>query len=442
MALYPTPHVRPGARRKPHRRAWARSLRALSALPCAMVLSHSALAQTTASGTMIMAAPAPASAPAQIPPAGAIHGVADALPPAPAEPGAHGNMLHLPAHVTIEHPTMPELPVIPPPRHIQVAVYSGPTASTQITPVSVPPQQSSANNPGAAQATANSGATANATAPQAPTPGPTHAANALPSSPGLLPAPRIDPSIGNAPQPPEASGAQSATPAPSSAAFGENGNGSGNGSGQPVPSGNPNDLIRATAAQFLRQQTTGLPGTVTVDVSPISPRGLAPCDALEAFLPPGAQLWGQTSVGVRCVGVKPWTLYLQAHISVNATYFVAGRDIAPGQTIAASDLSPRQGDLTKLPRSVVTDLSQIVGKSSLERVGPGMLLRQDMVRAVVLVQAGQSVRLVVEGPGFTISYEGNAVSNAAAGQAVQVRTPSGQVISGIVKDRETVDVQM
>ncbi len=436
MALYPTPHVRPGARRKPHRRAWARRLRALSALPCAIVLSHSALAQTTASGTMIVAAPAPASAPTPAPPAGAIHGVADALPPAPTAPGAHGNMLHLPAHVTIEHPTMPELPVIPPPRHIQVAVYSGPTASTQITPVSVPPQQSAESRPGAAQATANTGASAYATAPQAPMASQTQTANALPSSPGLLPAPRIDPSIGNAPQPPEASGAQSAPPGPASAAFG------GNGSGQPVPSGNPNDLIRATAAQFLRQQTTGLPGTVTVDVSPISPRGLAPCDALEAFLPPGAQLWGQTSVGVRCVGVKPWTLYLQAHISVNATYFVAGRDIAPGQTIAASDLSPRQGDLTKLPRSVVTDLSQIVGKASLERVGPGMLLRQDMVRAVVLVQAGQSVRLVVEGPGFTISYEGNAVSSAAAGQAVQVRTPSGQVISGIVKDRETVDVQM
>ncbi len=429
MALHPTPQSCLGARRKPHRNAWTRSLCALLTLSCAIALPHPTWAQTTASGTMIPAAPANA------PPASTIHGVADALPKAPAEPGTGGNMLHLPAHVMIEHPTMPELPVIPPPHHIQVTVYSGPTApiaSTQITQVSVLPQPPATSNFMSGQATANAGIAPEAATNAAPR---ALAANTPPASPGLLPEPRIDPSIGDAPLQPESAAPRptppALTPAPTIS-----------GPGQPIPSVNPNDAIRATAAQFLRQQTTGLPGTVTIDVSPIAPHGLASCDALEAFLPPGAQLWGRTSVGVRCVGAKPWTLYLQARISVNATYFVAGRDIAPGQTIAASDLAPRQGDLTNLPRSVVTDLAQVVGKASLEHVGPGMLLRQDMARAVVLVQAGQSVRLVVQGAGFTISYEGSALTSAAAGESIKVRTPSGQVISGVVRDRETVDVQM
>jgi len=435
MALYPTPHARFGGRRKPHRPKAVAGWCALLALGTGLLMSTpGAEAQTTASGTMITSAPAATMAPAAgtAPPAGTIHGVADAQAKTPAAPGSGGNMLHMPAHVVVEHPTMPELPVIPPPHHIQVAVYSGPTtaaASTQITPVSVNPQATAVSPVVGSQSTSTTAQahTANTTA------------SAPANSPGLLPEPRIDPTIGDAPEAPAQTGTSSGSPAPAATQTVAPTIG---GTDPTMPSGNPNDVIRSVAEQFLKQQTSGLPGTVTVTVSPVAPHGLASCDAMEAFLPPGAQLWGHTSVGVRCVGAKPWTLYLQARISVNATYYVAGHEIEPGQTIAAGDLSPRQGDLTNMPRSIVTDLTQIVGKASLERVGQGMLLRQDMARAVVLVQAGQSVRLVVEGAGFTISYEGSAVSNAGAGESVKVRTDSGQVISGVVKDRETVEVQM
>jgi flagellar basal body P-ring formation protein FlgA len=211
----------------------------------------------------------------------------------------------------------------------------------------------------------------------------------------------------------------------------------------PVPAGQQDgETIRATALAFLQQQTAGLPGKITITVAPAFPRGLAACTALEPFMPVGARLWGRTSVGVRCAGARPWTLYLQAHISLQATYYTAARQIAPGETLSAADLVAREGDLATLPQTVITDPSQAVGAVALVRIGAGLPLRQDTIRGTTSVTAGQTVRVVAAGEGFSISAEGSAMNNATPGQQVRVRTTNGQIVTGVVKDGSTVEIQM
>jgi len=329
----------------------------------------------------------------------------------------------MPSRPLVLHPVMPSLPVIAPPHSVSIAVSGGMPVQAQARDVA----QVETTQPGQIQ-------------PQPAAVSPVHvvvAPTAAAPGAGLLPAPRIDPSIGAA-EIPAPTTAASAAPASVSAAP------AAIATPAPIviPGAQSNDTIRATAEQFVRQQTAGLPGQVGITVTPVTPRGLAACDALEAFLPPGAHLWGRTMIGVRCVGAHPWTLYLQVLITVKATYFVASREIAANQVIAATDLTPREGDLTNLPRSVVTDLSQIVGKASLERINAGLLLRQDMARTVAVIQAGQPVKLEVQGSGFSISYEGSALTSAGAGETIRVRTPSGQEVSGVVKDRDTVEIPL
>ncbi|WP_158907263.1 flagellar basal body P-ring formation chaperone FlgA [Burkholderia sp. L27(2015)] len=203
-----------------------------------------------------------------------------------------------------------------------------------------------------------------------------------------------------------------------------------------------NEAIRVAAEQFLRQQAAGLPGQVVITVKPAAPSGLAQCASLEPFLPPGARVWGRTTVGMRCVGDHPWTLYLQARVAVNGSYYVASRDIAPGQSISQADIEARQTDLTNMPRSLVTDLSQVVGTAAQSRITAGMPLRTDLLRTVNAVKFDQPVKLVAQGAGFSISSEGRALGNAAPGESVQVRTGSGQIVSGVVRDGGTVEVPM
>ncbi|PAK12789.1 flagella basal body P-ring formation protein FlgA [Burkholderia ubonensis] len=202
------------------------------------------------------------------------------------------------------------------------------------------------------------------------------------------------------------------------------------------------DTIRRTALAFLQQQIAGLPGKPAASVASAFPRGLAACTTLEPFLPTGARLWGRTTVGVRCAGERPWTVYLQAKVTVQATYYAAARQIAPGEVLSAADLVARDGDLTLLPLAVITDPSQAVGSTALARVAAGLPLRQDMLKSAASVSAGQTVRVVAAGPGFTISAEGSALANAAPGQSVRVRMAAGQIVTAIVKDAGTVEIPL
>ncbi|AOJ39322.1 flagellar biosynthesis protein FlgA [Burkholderia lata] len=202
------------------------------------------------------------------------------------------------------------------------------------------------------------------------------------------------------------------------------------------------ESIRRTALTFLQQQVAGLPGKTTTTVTTAFPRGLAACTTLEPFMPTGARLWGRTTVGVRCAGERPWTVYLQAKVTVQATYYVAARQIAPGEPLSAADLVARDGDLTVLPLAVITDPAQAIGATALARISAGLPLRQDLLKSAASVSAGQTVRVVAAGPGFTISAEGSALANAAPGQSVRVRMAAGQIVTAIVKDAGTVEIPL
>lgn len=210
----------------------------------------------------------------------------------------------------------------------------------------------------------------------------------------------------------------------------------------PLPGQQDAEAIRSAALAFLQQQAAGLPGKVDITVASAFPRGLAACTTLAPFMPSGARLWGRTTVGVRCAGERPWTIYLQARISLNATYYLAARAMAPGEVLTAADLVARNGDLTGLPQAIVTDPSQAIGSVTLTRVAGGMPLRRDMLKSASAVSIGQTVRVVAAGVGFAISAEGSAMNNASPGQQVRVKTANGQIISGIVKDGSTVEIQL
>ncbi|HTR11654.1 MAG TPA: flagellar basal body P-ring formation chaperone FlgA [Paraburkholderia sp.] len=212
---------------------------------------------------------------------------------------------------------------------------------------------------------------------------------------------------------------------------------------QPTPPGQQDgESIRATALAFLQQQSAGLPGHVSITVAPVFARGLAACAELEPFMPPGARTFGRTTVGVRCVGAKPWTLYVGARVAVDVTYYVAARQIGAGEALSAADFMPRSGDLASLPQTVITDPAQASGAVALARISAGLPLRTDMLRSAASVLIGQTVRVIAVGTNFTISAEGSALSNGEPGQQVRVRTSNGQIVTGVVKDAGTVQVQI
>lgn len=209
---------------------------------------------------------------------------------------------------------------------------------------------------------------------------------------------------------------------------------------QTEPGDTPTSLDFAVES-FLQTHTKGLPGKVKYRVRPLArTTRLSPCDAYDPFFPPGSKAWGKTTIGVRCLGPSTWTVYLQAQINVYATYLVAANTLAAGQLIGPGDVVSRQGDLGTLPPTVLTDSAQAVGKTVRLGIGPGQPVRSDQLIAPWAVQQGQNVTTVSGGEAFSVSSSGKALNNAAEGQVVQVRTSSGQTISGIARAGGIVEI--
>ncbi len=212
--------------------------------------------------------------------------------------------------------------------------------------------------------------------------------------------------------------------------------------GQPA-AGARQDLaaLRGVVEQFLKAQSAGLPGEVSVDVGALDPRmSLAACPAPQAFQQPGARAWGKTTVGVRCAAPSVWTVYIQAKVAVQAEYVAAAVPLAQGQPIEQSQLVLVKGDIAAMPNGVVTDMAQAIGRSSTMSMPSGAPLRLDALRSKPVVQQGQQVRVMSTGAGFQVSTEARAIGNAGEGQVVQVRTAAGAIISGVAKAGGLVEV--
>ncbi len=201
------------------------------------------------------------------------------------------------------------------------------------------------------------------------------------------------------------------------------------------------DAVDTRVRDFLQAQAAGLPGEVTIQVSPLDPNNQLPaCAALEPFLPAGTRAWGRISVGVRCDSPVTWTAYVQAQVSVLADYLVAARPLRAGQIVGPADLGQRRGDLTALADNVLTDSTQAMGHNTRFAVAAGTPLRGDMLRVPHAVRQGQTVPVVSAGPGFRVSSEGRAMNNAAPGESVRVRLANGQVVTGVAQPGGTVEV--
>ncbi|MFI4939103.1 MAG: flagellar basal body P-ring formation chaperone FlgA [Burkholderiales bacterium] len=201
------------------------------------------------------------------------------------------------------------------------------------------------------------------------------------------------------------------------------------------------DAIRKTIEQFLRIQSAGLPGEISITVGPIDPHlFLASCPGPEVFLPNGNRAWGKTTVGVRCTEPTRWTVYIAATVHMTGDYVAAVTPLAQGQVIGPHDVAVVHGDLTTLPPGVITDLSQAIGFTMSRSLPPGIPLRVDSLRSRQAIQQGQVVRLVSSGDGFSVTAEGRALSSASEGQIIQAKTAAGQIVSGIAKLGGTLEV--
>jgi flagella basal body P-ring formation protein FlgA len=194
--------------------------------------------------------------------------------------------------------------------------------------------------------------------------------------------------------------------------------------------------------EFLLKQSQAYAGAVDIKMGQIDERlKLAPCLDVQAFLPPGSKAWGKITIGLRCQAPQNWTVYVQAQVKVQGHYYVSARALNQGQLMSETELIKMQGELSELPNGAITHLDQANGKTLSFNIGPGQVVRADMLKSPLLIQQGQNIKLTYQGNGFQVSNEATALNNASEGQTVRVKTNGGSIVTGIAKNKGIVEVQ-
>ncbi len=195
------------------------------------------------------------------------------------------------------------------------------------------------------------------------------------------------------------------------------------------------------------QAGTGLaPGALRVQIEPgrLDPRlRLAPCERVEPYLPPGARAWGRSRVGLRCVqGPTPWNVYLPVTVKVFAPAWVLSAPLPAGSVLEASQLTQAEVDWAAAATPPVADVVKLVGRQLSRPLPAGAPVRAADLRQRQWFAAGDTVRLVARGQGFSVGGEAQAMGPGIEGQTVRVRIDNGRVLSGLAVGRNRVEVQL
>jgi flagella basal body P-ring formation protein FlgA len=204
--------------------------------------------------------------------------------------------------------------------------------------------------------------------------------------------------------------------------------------------------IKATAEQFISAAVEASHGlTPEVTAGGLDSRlRLSGCDLpLEAFLPTGGRLLGNVTVGVRCTGSRPWSLYVPVRVALFGKVVVAARPLTRNGVLARADLKLERRDLAQLHTGYFTDPAGLVGKKVSRNIAMNATLGTDQVRDPLAVKRGQRVELVAAGNGIEVRMKGEAMADGAAGDRIKVRNLSSRrVVDGVVDASGAIQVAM
>ena len=183
------------------------------------------------------------------------------------------------------------------------------------------------------------------------------------------------------------------------------------------------ESIRDTAGEYAKNNATGHSVPPMVAVNRLDSRLRLPkcTQPLEAFSPPAGQKLGRTTVGVRCSGNKPWSLYVPVTVSLNADVIVAAHNLARGSVLSATDLTLEKKDITKLRRGFFDQPTQAVGKVLKRNLQRGQVLHTQHMVTPSAIKKGSEVIILANSSKVQVRMPGKALSNGAIGELIKVR---------------------
>jgi len=180
--------------------------------------------------------------------------------------------------------------------------------------------------------------------------------------------------------------------------------------------------IQSTVRDFLLAHNDQTAAEVEIEIDRLNKRlRLARCDqAIEAFLPASARTSGRVTVGIRCDGSRPWSLYVPARVTLFGQVVVASREVARGSVLQHADLNLERQDLTRLSQGYYLHPESLVGQVAQRRISRGRALRPRLVKVPPAVARGSRVSIVARIGGIEARMPGRALADGGRGDRIRI----------------------
>lgn len=210
-----------------------------------------------------------------------------------------------------------------------------------------------------------------------------------------------------------------------------------------IAASHPLDDIRDVAVQYVRSHFSHSAEDIRIVAQKLDARLLLPqCESpLETYLPHGSGVNSNTTVGVRCLGNKPWSVFVPVSVQIYRNIVVASRSLAQNKILKAEDFHTERFDIKRFSGAYLTDQDKIIGKQLIRPVQLGNPLLPNMLKEPILVRRGEIVTLLAKTRTYEVRMQGKAMMDGAYGDRIRVRNlRSKRIIEGKLAKDGTVFV--
>jgi flagella basal body P-ring formation protein FlgA len=162
---------------------------------------------------------------------------------------------------------------------------------------------------------------------------------------------------------------------------------------------------------------------------------------VKASVGPGGQMRDRVLVQLSCPGAPPWHIYVPVRVIGTSQVVFAAHAIVAGSVLSANDMRTEQRDISALPPGYMDDPAATVGLTASRPIASGAVITNQFLLGAKAVERGQTVTLVADAGGMSVSMQGRALTDGMVNQRVKVENlSSGKVVEGIARSQQVVEI--
>ena len=186
------------------------------------------------------------------------------------------------------------------------------------------------------------------------------------------------------------------------------------------------DSIRQAASAHALANYTEADKGISVKVTRLDRRlRLNRCDEpLETFSSPGGSNKFKQTVGVRCPGTSPWSIYVPVSIKLKMKIVIANRELARGTLITAGDIRLEEREVSLLRRGFFEQPERLIGMHLKKSLREKDVISPRQLTAPQTIKRGSQVTILGQVGSLKVRMEGKALADGAVGQRIKVQNKS------------------